>query len=189
VLSARNLPGILRWSASVLDGASGTAPSPVVTGPDGGGWAWDDALRDALRADLGAPVDLAGPGRFADLDDSVLVTTAATHTAVEQGFGQPLDARRWRTNLHLDLDAAGHAEQGWEGGALVVGDPERDGVVLRLLHPCRRCTIPTWAPGGRERLPELLQWFHASAGGVFGINARVERAGELRVGDRVLLLR
>lgn len=175
VLSARNAPGLLRWSAA------GSAGEPELTAPDGRRWAWsDEGLAQVLSEDLGIPVALTGPGGYRDLVDSVLVTTLATHAGVEAGFGRPLEAHRWRTNLTLDLDAPAFAENGWQGRTLVVGE-----VVLRLLHPCQRCTIPTWAPGGRERTPELLQWLHREAGGVFGINARVEVAGVLRDGDPV----
>lgn len=179
VLSARNVPGILRWSARAGPGPEG----PVLTAPDGSTWRWSEPdLPGALSDDLGVPVDLCGPGAYADLPDSVLVTTVATHAGVEERFGAPLDARRWRTNLHLDLTAAAFAEHAWQGRALVVGD-----VVLRLLHPCKRCAIPSWAPGGRERTPELLRWFHRESDGRFGINARVEVPGTLRVGDAVEL--
>jgi uncharacterized protein len=179
VLSARNLPGILRWSACWDDDPDG----PAVTAPDGTAVRWSDPeLPGLLVADLGVPVDRAPPGAYSDLADSVLVTTRATHRAVEQGFGQPVDLRRFRTNLHLDLSAPAFAEAGWEGRRLVVGE-----VVLQLLHPCRRCTIPTWQPDGRSRDPDLLRWFLQEAAGVFGINARVVRPGRLHVEDPVRL--
>jgi uncharacterized protein len=177
VLSARNAPGLLRWAAAPGDG------EPVLTAPDGRVWHWsDDGLAQVLSEDLGLPVALGPAGHYRDLADSVLVTTSATHDGVEAAFGAALDGRRWRTNLHLDLDAPAFAEDGWEGRVLEVGE-----VVLRLLHPCKRCTIPTWEPGGARRTPELLSWFHRQAGGVFGINARVEVPGLLRRGDAVRL--
>jgi uncharacterized protein YcbX len=181
VLSARNVPGLLRWSA----GRSDDPDDPEVAAPDGRRWRWSDpGLAEVVSADLGVPVGLSPPGSYSDLADSVLVTTAATHAGVEAGFGRLLDARRWRTNVHLDLDAPAFAEHGWEGRSLVVGRAPH-AVVLRLLHPCRRCTIPTWSPDGAERLPELLRWFHRTSEGRFGINARVEVAGELAVGAPV----
>lgn len=184
VVSARNVPGLLRWSAAYATAPTRDgAPPPVVTGPDGVQREWGDpALTAAVCDDVGVALQPAPPGRYWDLDDSVLVTTSATHEDVEQRFGRPLEPARWRTNLHLDADAAPGDERSWEGSRLVVGD-----VVLRLLHPCKRCTIPTWAPGGRERTPELLRWFHREAGGVFGINARVEVPGVLAVGADVRL--
>lgn len=179
VVSARSVPGVLRWRVEALDGGE-----PVVAGPDGRSWRWSDpALPSALRADLGVPVDVAPRGSYADLADSVLVTTAATHAGVEQGYGTPLDRRRWRTNLHLDLAAPAFAEAAWEGRTLVVGD-----VVLRLLHPCKRCTIPSWSPDGRERSRDLLAFFHGDGGRrTFGINARVVHPGRVRAGDPVVV--
>ena len=157
----------------------------MVTDPDGRSWGWSDpALASAVSDDVGVPLLAAPAGRYWDLDDSVLVTMQATHDGVERLFGRPLELARWRTNLHLSLDAPAFAENGWEGGWLVLGDGQNS-VVLRLLHPCRRCTIPTWAPGGGERTPELLAWFHREHAGLFGINARVERAGVLRTGAEV----
>lgn len=180
VVSARNVPGLLRWSAAY---PAADAAAPVITGPDGRTWAWaDPALAQAVSDDVGVPLQRAPDGRYWDLADSVLVTTQATHDEVERLFGRQLEVERWRTNLHLDLDALPFAEHGWEGRRLVVGD-----VVLRLLHPCRRCTIPTWAPDGSRRLPELLSWFHREQAGRFGINARVEVPGVLRTGAEVAL--
>ena len=170
-LSARREPGLLRWAAAPA------ADGPLLTGPDGRSWSWDDPdLPAALSADLDRPVRVvAVPAGAQDLADSVLVTTAATHRAVEQAFGARLEPSRWRTNVHLDGDLPPFVEHSWEGGTLQVGE-----VVLRLLHPCKRCTIPTYAPGGLARTPELLR--HLSAGehaGPFGINARVEVPGVL----------
>lgn len=182
VVSARNVPGLLRWSACYPDtpGHDGL-PEPVVTDADGRSWGWSDpALAQAVSDDVGVPLAAAPSGRYPDLADSILVTTQATHDGVEQLFGRRLEPGRWRTNVHLELDAPAFAEHGWEGGRLHVGD-----VVLRLLHPCRRCTIPTWAPGGRERTPELLTWFHREHAGRFGINARVEVPGVLRADAKV----
>lgn len=178
-LSARRTPGLLRWSAA--DGDT----EPVVTGPDGRQWSWSaPGLAEALAEDLEIDVSLMHrPAGCQDLADSVLVTTVNSHRAVEVLFRSRLEPARWRTNLHLDLpDTEPFAEHGWEGRRLVVGD-----VVLRLLHPCKRCSIPTYGPGGLHRTPELLHWITNDHAGPFGINARVEVPGTLRHGAPVRL--
>lgn len=180
VLSARQAPGLLRWSAAA--GPDG----PLLSGPDGRTWAWaDPALATALTDDLGRPVAVvAVPSGAQDLGDSVLVTSDATHRAVEAAYGARLEPARWRTNVHLETDLPAFAEHGWEGGTLTVGP-----VVLRLLHPCRRCTVPTYAPGGLARSPELLRHFSVGEhAGPFGINARVEVPGVLERGAAAELL-
>lgn len=175
-VSARTLPGLLRWAAAPGE------HEPLVTAPDGRQRTWSDPeLAGALSADLGRTLVPVSPaGGCHDLPRSVLVTTTATHAAVEQAFGARLEHQRWRTNVLLDGVPA-FDEHGWEGARLRLGE-----VVLRLLHPCQRCTVPTYAPGGLAREPALLR--HLAAGphaGPFGINARVETPGLLRVGDPV----
>lgn len=170
-LSARQAPRLLRW----------TAEPDGVRDPEGTlhGWA-EDGLDATLSDDLGRDVRLVqAPAGAADLEGSVLVTTVASHADVEAALG-PVDLRRLRTNLHLDLDEDAYAEAGWEGRAMTVGD-----VVLQLLHPCLRCVITTYEPGGTVRDKRLLRWFAQERAGVFGINARVTTPGVLRVGDPV----
>jgi len=145
-------------------------------------WGWDDpGLERALADDLGLAVrrhrDLGGQQ---DLRASVLVTTEASRRAVADALGRPVELRRFRTNLHLGLDAPPFAEQRWEGGRLQVGE-----VTLDLLNPCARCVIPTRDPDDLSRWPELLRWLHRRNGGLFGVNARVVTAGRVRAGDPV----
>jgi uncharacterized protein len=185
-LTVRQAPRMLAWSAAYPDAPDdrldpGRPPPPTLRAPDGTVWAWDDpGLEDALAAHLGLPVgrhrDLAGQQ---DLQSSVLVTTEASRRAVADALGRPVELRRFRTNLHLDLDAAPFAEEGWEGGRLQVGE-----VTLALAHPCARCVIPTRDPDDLSRWPELLRWLHRSRRSLFGVNARVVTGGRVRVGDR-----
>jgi uncharacterized protein len=184
-VTIRQAPRMLAWSAAYpeapddhLDPAD--PPPPAVTAPDGARWGWDDpGLEQALADDLGVPVrrhrDLGGQQ---DLQASVLVTTEASRRAVGDALGRPVELRRFRTNLHLELDAPAFAEERWEGGRLQVGE-----VTLELANPCGRCVIPTRHPDDLSRWPELLRWLHRRRGGLFGVNARVVTAGRVRVGD------
>src|SRR5215218_2151752 len=111
-LTIRQAPRMLAWSAAYpqapddrLDPAD--PPPPTLRAPDGAAWGWDDpGLDEALAADLGLAVrrhrDLGGQQ---DLQASVLVTTEASRRAVAEALGRPVELRRFRTNLHLELDA------------------------------------------------------------------------------------
>jgi uncharacterized protein len=186
-LTARQAPRLLAWSAAYPDAPDdqldpADPPPPHLRAPDGTVWGWDDpGLGRALAADLGMAArphrDLAGQQ---DLQASVLVTTEASRRAVAAALGRPVELRRFRTNLHLELDAPAFAEERWEGGRLRVGE-----VTLELLHPCARCAIPTRDPDDLSRWPELLRWLHRRRGALFGVNARVLAAGRVRVGDPV----
>jgi uncharacterized protein len=186
-LTVRQAPRLLAWSAAYPDAPGelldpAAPPPPTLLAPDGAVWGWDDpGLPAAMEADLGMAVrrhrDLDGQQ---DLQGSVLVTTEASRLAVEAALGRPLELRRFRTNLHLDLEAPAFAEERFQGGRLQVGE-----VTLALLNPCIRCVIPTRDPDGPGRWPELLRWLHRRRGALFGINARVLHGGRVGVGDRV----
>ena len=188
-LTARQAPRMLAWRARYdvpgadLDPAD--PPLPVLTAPDGAVHAWDDpGLPAVLEADLGWPVvlrrDLSGEQ---DLDDSLLVTVRSSLEALGAALDIPPDLRRFRPNIHVELDGEAFAEEGWEGRRLRIGD-----VVLKLLHPCERCVIPTRDPDTQERDSRVLMWLIREHRELFGINAEVPEPGVIRVGDAVELL-
>jgi uncharacterized protein YcbX len=190
LLTVRQAPGLLRWRAGYPDrpGAAldpAAVPMPHITAPDGAVFSWDDPrLPAALTADLGREVTLRRDlALMQDLGDSILVTTQATLDAVSGAVGRPLDLRRFRTNIHVDLDVDAYAEERWEGRRLRVGD-----TVLELLHPCVRCVIPTRDPDTTEKHADLLRWLTRERAGLFGINARAADAGRIALGDPVELL-
>lgn len=187
LLTARQAPRLLRWHASygAADVALEDPPAPALTAPDGTAFSWDDgALAAALADDLGRTVALRRDVRgIQDLGETVLVTVQATLDAVSAALGRGLDLRRFRTNVHVELDAPPYAEEEWEGRTLRVGDVE-----LELLHPCIRCVIPTRDPDTTEKHADVLRWLTREHDGLFGINARVVGGpGVLRDGDPVVL--
>jgi len=188
-LTAREAPRLLAWRASypfTPDAAlrPDEPPYAQVAGPDGERtWHWDDPrLRTALADDVGRPVrlhrDVSG---IQDLERSVLITVEATRAALAEELGTEIDLRRFRPNLHLELAAPPWAEHGWEGATLRCGG----GVVLRLLHPCVRCAIPTRDPSTQAKWPALLRHLAARHDTCFGINARVLQAGRVAIGEPV----
>ncbi len=187
-LTARQAPRMLAWRARYdvpgadLDPAD--PPLPVLTDPGGADHAWDDALPGALEADLGWPVvlrrDVSGQQ---DLDDTLLVTVRSSLEALGAALDIPADLRRFRPNIHVELDAAAFAEEGWEGRRLRIGD-----TVLKLIHPCERCVIPTRDPDTQARDARVLLWLMREHRELFGINAEVPEPGVIRQGDPVELL-
>lgn len=172
LLTARVSPRLLAWAARV-NGAGVT-----VTDPDGREHRWDEELRARLAEDLGRDVRLHEDATLnQDLHDSVLVTLEASRAAIAR------DLRRFRTNIHVEIDAPPFAEAGWEGMRLQIGDAE-----LALLHPCERCVIVTRDPDTQEADPAVLKHLHAERGSIFGINARPLNRATIHVGDAVRVL-
>ena len=177
-LTARAAPRLLAWKARSNGGL------PLVTDPRGQQWRWDNPrLEAAISDDLKREVKLVEDAHgIQDLADSVLVTFEPTHRALERELDVPVDLRRFRTNVHVALDAEPFAEVRWEGKRLAIGDAE-----LELLHPCVRCAIVTRDPETQEAWPKLLRHLHDRHYSCFGINARPRNEATIRVGDPVEL--
>lgn len=187
LLNAKQAPRMLAWSAAYPEAPDDTLdpaapPLALVRSPDGRTWRWDEpGLAEALAADLGFPVglrrDVAGQQ---DRGPTVLLTIEATRQAAERALGRPLEVRRFRSNLHLELDAPAFAEEAWVGRRVTAGE-----VVVELTETCYRCAIPTWDPDRHERWPELFDWLLAERDGLFGVVGRVVTPGRVAVGDPV----
>jgi uncharacterized protein len=189
-LTAREAPQLLAWRGGYPFAQDAglkpdDPPLATVTAPDGRTYGWGDPrLRRALEAVLEQPIrfrrDVAG---LQDLERSLLVTVDASLRALEAELDTAVDLRRFRPNLHVDLDAPPWAEEEWVGGTLRLAG----GVVLRLLHPCDRCVIPARDPETQEKWADPLRHLDAHHHRRFGINARVLHSGRVQVGERVEL--
>lgn len=189
-LTARGVPRMLEWSAAYPDGADDAVglegvPEPVLTAPDGRRLGWSDPALPALLAqDLRREVALhREPEGQQDISHSILVTTEASRAALEAELGRPVDIRRFRPNLHLELDAPAFAEHDWEGGSMALS-----GLELELLEPCPRCAIPARDPDTNEKWSALVQWIYEQHQGQFGIYARARQPGRVAVGQDVRVL-
>jgi uncharacterized protein len=191
-LTAREAPRLLAWQAAYpfnldagLDPAS--PPHALVTEPDGvRSWRWGDPrLRSALERDLGRTVrlerDVTG---IPDVPGTVLVTVAGSLAALAAELGTEVDARRFRTNLQLELDAEPWAELAWAGAEIEL----EGGVRLRIDHACERCAIPTRDPDTQEKWPQLLRHLAAEHGQDFGLLARVRVPGRVYAGESVRIV-
>jgi uncharacterized protein YcbX len=190
-LTAREAPRLLAWHARYpfnLNGGLDPARPPfaIVTAPDGRSYRWGDPrLRYALTTDLGRDVHLKRDvDGIQDVPRTLLVTFEATLSALGEELHGPVDLRRFRPNLHLDIDAPGWAELDWEGRELAFAG----GVRLRLLHPCERCAIPTRHPDTQVKWPYLLRHLTERHEQCFGINARVVTGGRIGAGEAVELI-
>ena len=188
-LTAREAPGLLAWRAAYpfnLDAGLDPArpPHAMVTGPGGARrWRWGDPqLRSALERDLGRPVRLErDEAGIPDVPATVLVTVAGTLAALERELDAEVDPRRFRPNLHLELDAEPWAELGWAGRTIELDGGAR----LEVTEACERCAIPTRDPDTREKWPGLLEHLAAEHGQGFGVLARVKVPGRVAAGASV----
>src|SRR5687768_6088417 len=107
----------------------------------------------------------------------LLVATDGTVAA----FGR--DVRRLRPNIVI-AGVDGLGERDWPGAELHIGD-----AIVRLDSLRGRCHMTTVDPDTLQVDPEVLRDIVRRFGGQLALNADVVRAGTIRVGDRVTLVR
>lgn len=152
-------------------------------GPDGealiNGRSWSDAESLALvRTAAGEAVELVKVQGAESFD--VLPLSVATDGAVAY-LG--VDRRRFRPNLLIG-GVEGLAEREWQGLALRIGN-----VVVRMVELRGRCVMTTWDPDTQVQDPSVLRRIVEELGGRFSLDSSVERAGVIRVGDEVELVK
>lgn len=180
VLTVRQRAEMLHWRSGY-----GTDDAPTLTAPDGTVWEWDaPGLADALAESLGTPLRLRAADGQQDRGPTVLVTFEASLAALGDELGAPVDLRRFRPNLHLELDAPAFAEENWGPGTTIAAGEVELAVIGDNAGPCIRCAVPSWNPEGRERWPELQKWLIGGHQNKFGMIMRVTRPGSVRLEDR-----
>lgn len=114
---------------------------------------------------------------------SISIMTGASHDAVVEQLGEPLELERWRGNIWLDGTTAWE-EFDWTGHNVQIGE-----ATLVVREPIRRCMATAANPhtGIRDRdtLGALRNgWDHQH----FGIYAEVVQGGQITIGDTVEVL-
>ena len=184
VLTVRQNPGMLSWRSAYGRTVVDSPAPPALSAPDGTRWSWTDpALPGALTESFGMPLELRAADGMQDRGPTVLVTIEASRAALEEELGAAVDLARFRTNVHLTLDAPAFAEEDWGAGTTItIGDVELS-AVGDDSGPCIRCAVPSWDPQGRERWPKLQTWLIERHENKFGLIMRVSRPGVARAGD------
>ena len=100
-------------------------------------------------------------------------------------IGIPVDQRRFRANIYLDLGAAGgFAENGLIGRSVRIGAK----VVISILERDPRCVMITLDPETGESKPQFLRQVAQAHEGMAGVYGAVLVEGMLGKGDAVQLL-
>jgi uncharacterized protein len=127
----------------------------------------------------------AGPDAWLEAWDGldrfdILPLLVATDGAVAE-FGR--DVRRLRPNILIE-GVEGLAEREWPGSELHIGD-----IIVRLDSLRGRCHMTTIDPDTLTINPAVLRDIVRRFGGKLALNAEVVRAGTIRVGDPVRIVR
>lgn len=156
-----------------------------------GRWApgpWDEVLSDVAGRHVRL-VHCAVAGGGHDVHPVTLQSTASLAALGTELNGHPLDRRRFRLNLTLDLGSIPFIEDSWADGILAVGSCR-----LRLRGGVPRCIAVEYRPEdghrgllvqqriSRLRGPMISDW---GPGVLYGTYADVLDPGPIAVGDPV----
>jgi uncharacterized protein len=183
-ITARDVPELLGYQARLIDG------EVSVSAPDGRVMEWNDGLRKEVQQYSGRKISMADyrlksderPHLMAVDEASVLLITDRTLRRLEEIWGKPVKAGRFRANFLIALDENGWDESQWIGKRLRIGEAQ-----LQVEKACERCAMITIDPESLERDPSLLKAVYEKMDLNFGVYASVRKPGRIQVGDKVYL--
>lgn len=151
---------------------------------------FSDAISQHCRRKLrliASPENRPGVDRGAIGGATLLGVSSLERLRVEAGETESIDPRRFRMTFGIDgLEA--HEEDGWIGDDIRIGD-----AVVRVQAHVGRCAATTRDPDSGTVDFRTLHHLKAYRGEViseeplpFGVSARIEQPGRVRVGDTVI---
>jgi uncharacterized protein YcbX len=147
----------------------------------------DPALIDTLRDGIDQKHQLTLMRSERALTDCRPVSIFSLQSArqLAEETGRPVDKRRFRANIYVDLaSAGGFAENEFVGRSLRIGPK----VVVSVLERDPRCMMITLDPDTGEKTPTLLKKVAQAHDGMAGVYGAVLVEGILRKGDSVEVL-
>ena len=145
------------------------------------------ALIDMLRADIDQKHRLTLMRSERALTDCRPVSIFSLQSArqLADETGTPMDKRRFRANVYVDLTSAqGFAENKFVGRSLRIGAK----VLVTVLERDPRCMMITLDPDTGEKTPAILKKVAQAHEGMAGVYGAVMVEGMLHKGDPVELL-
>jgi uncharacterized protein YcbX len=124
------------------------------------------------------------PGAFFDLATLHILTTATIDKYRELYPAGRFEPRRFRPNLIINTgDTKGFVENDWTGKTLAIGSEVR----LKVTGPCPRCVMTTLAQGDLPKDAGILKTAAQHNEVRIGVYASVIQAGNVRIGDSVVV--
>jgi len=147
----------------------------------------DPALMELLRANIDSKHEVTLMQSQRAMTDCSPVSIFSLQSAqqLSEETGTPVDKRRFRANVYVDLlSAKGFAEDKLVGRSVRIGSK----VTITILKRDSRCVIITLDPETGEQTPVILKKVAQAHDGMAGVYGAVFVEGIVRKGDSVELL-
>ena len=187
-LTASKLPDLLLFTPQrQANGNGGLLPTHVLT-PDGQQLpVFSEALAAHIKHLYGSPVEMMQMRNGIFDDATVSVITSGTIREVCRLGGLPSDIRRFRPNIVVrSTRAMPFEEDAWVGSVLTFGG-DADAPAVTVTIPDLRCAMVNFDPDTAASVPQVLKGVVRANGGNAGIYGAVTRAGQVSVGQNVIL--
>ena len=190
-LTARELPELLRYEPRFLTPDEPMTSDVDVCTPDGQALPLESGqLGQSLTSSYGAPVSLLHLNRGTYDCMPVSLITDATFASIQNSLNEPLDRRRFRSNLVIQTDAdtatGREPEKAWLGAFLTFGE-RPDSARININYQIKRCVTVNLEPDSGENSPKVLKTVAENFQACAGVYGAVSRLGSVRVGDTVYL--
>jgi len=148
-----------------------------------------DELRSEIAGKSGHDVELMMYKHGIFDDGQVSLISLATIAGIGREAGLELDPRRMRANVVLETEnVEPFHEDEWVGATLVFGDAS-DAPAVSVTARDERCAMVNMDPDSGQQDPRVMKAVVRMNGNYAGVYATVIRAGAVRVGEAVRLVR
>lgn len=160
---------------------------PILIMPDGTEYRGDDdRVNKALTESLGIQVTLAKEESVSHFDEGpISIITTSALKRISQDLGETVDPRRFRANLLIETEETGFLEEEWVDRVIQVGPS----VTLKIIAPLQRCIMVNNSQEELKQDARILKTLVRNYDALFGVWAKVERCGEVSVGDETVILK
>lgn len=186
-LTGRDAPEMLLYVPRFIDPAHVKESAVVVATPSGGDLPLDSPtlLAELTRRWDGSPIHLVHLSKGCHDAMPLSFLSTATAEALGREAGLPLDPRRFRPNVLVELAGGlAYGEDRWVGSTIQIGEGA-GAARVRIDRRNKRCVMTNINPDTAERDPRVLKTVVRLRDECAAVYGSTEQPGTIRVGDSI----